>query len=235
MPSYRDTLELIQNEFSGIVPILELDNCVLLPGSLISLRISKTADCQSIEDALAEKALIAVSLKLPGINPQTEIQNDFEINFVCLASIVSYYQLDSGEYSVLLRGVCRARYQRLFVSDHPRQKVLLDLKPDFYSDKPVIHREHRQLELLELYSKIYSEYFSDPVYYHVLHQELALGELCDILANTIKLEPALCQLILEEHDVDLRSDLLLSFLKKKLRELKNNPFARSMSMEFSRN
>lgn len=235
MSEHCEYFDQIQNGFSGIVPVLDLDDCVLLPDSVVSLRISKTADCQLIADALAENSLIAVSLKGTDIGSKNVKHEGVNINFVCLAKMVSAYRLDSGYYSVLLQGICRARSQRLSSADEPCRKTLLELKPDYYSDLPVIDREHRQLELLELYSRIYSQYFSDPIYYHVLHQSMELGKLCDTLASSSSLEPALCQQILDEYDVDLRSDLLLSFLKNKLREQQNNPFARSMSMEFSKN
>ncbi len=235
MSVFHDQFEQIQNEFSGIVPVLELEDCVLLPDTVVSLRISKTADCQLIAAAVEENSLIAVSLKGNDIASKNIKHKGADINFVCLALIVSAYRLDSDNYSVLLQGISRARSRRLSPLDEPCRRTLLDLKPDYYSDNPVIHREHRQLELLDLYSRIYSQYFSDPIYYHVLHQSIALGKLCDSLASSSSLDPALCQQILDEDDVDLRSDLLLSFLKNKLRKQQNNPFAHSMSMEFSEN
>ena len=230
--------ELIEHEletFSGIVPLLELDNRVLLPHAMLSLRITAAADCQLIADAVSENALVAVALKQTGIDTENRMPQAAAIGPVCLASIVAPYQLESGGYSVLLRGVCRAQSVALSEADQPYQKALLELKPDFYADQPVIHREHRQLELLEHYARNFLENSSDPTYYHLLHREISLGKLCDTLADTISLQPALCRLILEEHDVDLRSDLLLNFLRNKLREQQNNPFGHAISTEFSQN
>lgn len=230
--------ELIEHEletFSGIVPLLELDNRVLLPHAMLSLRITAAADCQLIADAVSENALVAVALKQTGIDTENRMPQAAAIGPVCLASIVAPYQLESGGYSVLLRGVCRAQSVALSEADQPYQKALLELKPDFYADQPVIHREHRQLELLEHYARNFLENSSDPTYFHQLHREITLGKLCDTLADTISLQPALCRLILEEHDVDLRSDLLLNFLRNKLREQQNNPFGHAISTEFSQN
>lgn len=235
MTAYSDLIEQELKTFSGIVPVLELDDRVLLPDSMLTLRMTVAADCQLIADAIKEDALVAVSLKQTGINSQCEMQPDASIDSVCLASIVAPYQLESGDYSILLRGICRARSVILQESDRTYRKALVELKPDFYADQPVIQREHRQLELLEQFSRIFLEHSADPNYYHLLHREIKLGKLCDTLAGTINLEPALCQLILAEHDVDQRSDLLLNFLKSKLREQQTHSFAHVTSTEFSQN
>ncbi len=214
--------------------MLELENCVLLPESMLSLRITAAADCQLIAEALAADALIAVSLKRADGDPRSKRKTP-EINSVCLASIVAPCQLESGDYSILLQGICRAKSVTLQNTDRPYRKAILELKPDFYIEQPVIQREHRQYELLQQYSSIFLKQADDPTYYHMLQRDITLGKLCDILAGTINLEPVLSQLILQEHDVDLRSDLLLSFLKAKFREQQRKPYAGALSLEFSRN
>ncbi|QDT45090.1 Lon protease [Gimesia alba] len=235
MAAFSDPLEQHLKTFSGTVPVLELENCVLLPESVLTLRITAAADCQLIAEALAADALVAVSLKRTSYDPRTNKNASAEIESVCLASIVAPCQLESGDYSLLLQGICRAKSVTLQNSDRPYRTAILELKPDFYVDQPVIQREHRQFELLQQYASIFLEQANDPIYYHMLQREITLGKLCDILAGTINLEPVLSQLILQEHDVDLRSDLLLSFLKAKLREQQRNPFAGARSLEFSRN
>ena len=238
MSSYRDLIEQQLKTFSGIVPVLELEQRVLLPHSQLPLRMTAVADRQLIADAINENALVGVNLKQAGNDSQLEVQQAASVDLVCLASIVSPYQLESGDYSILLKGICRAKaivLQEPDQPDQPYQKALLVSKPDFYADQPVIHRENRQLELLEQYAKIYLQYSTDPTYYHLLHREVSLGKLCDTLASTINMEPALGQLILEEPDVDLRSDLLLDYLKNHLRYLQRNSFAHTTSIPFSQN
>ena len=235
MSYYRDLIEQQLKTFSGIVPILELEQRVLLPHSQLPLRMTAVADRQLIADAINENALLGVTLKQAGNDSQLEVQQAASVDFVCLASIVSPYQLESGDYSILLKGICRARAIVLQQPDQPYQKALLVSEPDFYADHPAIHREHRRLELLEQYAKIYLQHSMDPTYYHLLHREISLGKLCDTLASTINMEPVVSQLILEEHDVDLRSDLLLDFLKNHLRYLQRNPFAHTTSIPFSQN
>ncbi|MCH9656365.1 MAG: LON peptidase substrate-binding domain-containing protein [Planctomycetes bacterium] len=235
MSSYSDPIEQQLKTFTGIVPVLELEESVLLPHSQVLLRMTAAADCQLISDAINENALVAVALKQAHNNSQLEMQQSASVDIVCLASIVSPYQLESGEYSILLKGICRARAVVLQGPGQTYRRALLAAKPDFYADQPMIHREHRQLELLEHYAKIFLQHSGDSTYYHLLHREISLGKLCDTLASTINMEPVLRQLILEEHDVDLRSDLLLDFLKNHLRYQQPNPFANVTSIPFSQN
>lgn len=235
MSSHSDRIEQQLKGFSGAVPILELEDRVLLPHSLLQLRVTVGADCQLITAALAENDLVAVLFKQSQLDKDYDLHRDSNINSVCLASIVTSYQLESGGYSILLRGICRAHAILLDESDQPYCMATLELKHDSYVSQPVIQREHRHLELLELYSRIFSPHVSDPIHYSVLHQEISLGNLCDTLASTSNLEMTLCQLILDEYDVDLRSDLLLNFLKSKLRDLQSKPFRHSQPIAFSQN
>ncbi|QDT93787.1 LON peptidase substrate-binding domain-containing protein [Gimesia algae] len=220
---------------TGMVPVLKLEDCVLLPHAVIPLRLTDPADCQLIDDALNAHGFIAVDLKQTCPATGTELSPESKIRTVCVASVQAPYQLQSGARSILLQGLCRAQMVVLQNSTLPYQKALLDLKTDYYADQPVIHRDHRQLELLELYSRIYMDHASNPMYYHQLHCEVSLGTLCDTLAGTIRLEPALSQMLLNERDVDLRSDLLLSFLKNRHRERQQNPVACVLSTDFSCN
>lgn len=220
---------------SGMVPVLKLEGCVLLPHAVIPLRLTDPADCQLIDEALDTRGIIAVDLKQTCAATGAELSTESEIRTVCVAAVLTPYELQSGARSLLLQGLCRAQMVVLQKSALPYQKALLDLKADYYVDQPVIHREHRQLELLEHYSRIYMNHASNPLYYHQLHREVRLGTLCDTLAGTMRLEPELSQMLLNEPDVDLRSDLLLGFLKNKHRELQQNPAAGVAATDFSCN
>lgn len=220
---------------SGVVPVLSLEDCVLLPHSLQLLRITAPLDCQLVSDALTDGSLIAIDLHQ--VCPQTGMIEPpgTEIRPVCLASIVSPCQLESGHYSLLLRGLSRARAVTLLNSDAPYRTALLELKHDYYPAEPVIHREHRHLELIEHYSRIFMDHVSEPTYFHQLHREIELGTLCDALAGSLPLESPLQRLILAEQDVDQRSDLLLSFLKSIHRQQQRDPAAAIPSNAFSLN
>ena len=211
MVSDNAVIEQQLKTISGMVPVLNLEDYVLLPHAVIPLRFTAPADCQLIDDALNAHGFIAVDLKQTCPAAGTELSTESGIRTVCVASILVPYQMQSGARSILLQGLCRAQMVVLQNSELPYQKTLLDLKPDYYADQPVIHREHQ------------------------LHREVSLGTLCDTLAGTIRLEPALGQMLLYEQDVDLRSDLLLSFFKNRLRERQQSPATQALSTDFSCN
>jgi len=235
MVTETERIEQQLQDCSGVVPVLSLEEHVLLPQAMQLLRISDPQDCLLVKDALAANSLIAVDVKQICQQSGEVHSPGNEIRSVCLASIVSPCQLESGHYSVMVRGVSRARSVNLLKSDLPYQTALVELKPDYYPAEPVIHREHRQLELIEHYTQLFMGRVANPVYYHHLHRDIEFGKLCDILANSMTLEPPLVQLILSEQDVDQRSDLLLSFLKSIQRQQRRDPAAAFVSNDFSLN
>ena len=52
---------------------------------------------------------------------------------------------------------------------------------------------------------------------HALGSGMQLGELCDVLAHSLKLPPEDAQRLLAQADVDLRSDQVLEMLKTQFR------------------
>jgi Lon protease-like protein len=235
MVSDSEMIEQRLEASAGVVPVLSLENTVLLPHSLQLLRITAPLDCQLVSDVLASGSLLAIDLQQVCSRTGSILSPGTEIRPVCLASIVSPAHLESGHYSLLVQGHCRARSVTLLNTDTPYRTALLDLKPDYYPEEPVIHREHRQLELIEHYSRIFTDHVSEPTYFHQLHRDIELGMLCDTLAGSLPLESPLQQLILAEQDVDQRSDLLLSFLKSIVRQQQRDPAAAIPSNGFSLN
>lgn len=235
MVSESDMIAQQLEACSGVVPVLSLENQVLLPHALQLLRITAPLDCQLIAAALDAGSLLALDLQQICPRTGTVQEPGSEIHPVCLASIVAPCQLESGHYSLLVRGLCRARSVTLLNADVPYRTALLELKHDYYPAVPIIHREHRQLELIEHYSRIFMDHVSEPVYFHQLHREIELGVLCDTLAGSLPLESPLQRLILAEQDVDQRSDLLLGFLKSIHRQQQRDPAAAIPSNQFSLN
>lgn len=235
MVSESDMIEQQLQASSGVVPVLSLEDRVVLPHALQLLRITAPLDRQLVTDSLSAGSLIAVDLQQ--ICPRTgnALQPGSEIRPVCLATIEAPCQLESGQYSLLVRGLCRARAVTLLNSEAPYRTALVELKPDYYPAEPVIHREHRLLELIEHYSRIFMDQVSEPTYFHQLHREIELGVLCDTLAGSLSLESPWQRLILAEQDVDQRSDLLLNFLKCIHRQQQRDPAAAGLSNQFSLN
>lgn len=216
-----DTFD-IQDElklFTGQAPLFPLPNVVQLPHTWQPLHIFEPRYRAMIADALDSDRLIAMAL----LNPNQEL--DYETKtakihkVVCLGRIAVEEKLPDGRFNLALRGLCRARIETELDADQPYRIAELTLLSDIYPSVPTIDRQHRQRELLSGASEILPELQSDPLLHQLLDAELPLGVLCDVLGHSLGLSTADAQMLLEEPDVDVRSDLVLNHLRHRRRSL----------------
>jgi hypothetical protein len=92
----------------------------------------------------------------------------------------------------------------------------LELYRDFYAADPLVNRETRHHELMLNFRRLFPRSRADSLFSQVLDAGIPLGVACDLLAAAIRLSLGDKQLLLEELDVDLRSDLLLEKIRERL-------------------
>lgn len=200
--------------FSGTAPLFPLPNAVLFPHVALPLHIFEPRYRQMVADALAENRWIAMALLKPGEQPLDERPAIHEM--VCLGRITTDEQLASGKYNIMLTGVHRAVVVEETESDAPYRIGKLELYRDFYSLEPLVDREKRQRELMLDFRRLFPQTRADSLLAQVLDADLPLGVMCDLLGAVLPIEPRQKLALLEELDVDLRSDLLLDRIRRLL-------------------
>ena len=205
--------------FTGEAPLFPLPNVVLLPQTWLPLHIFEPRYLEMIADALDNDRLIAMALLHPNQELAYESKTAKIHPVVCLGRIAVEEKLPDGRFNLALRGLCRARIETELETDQPYRTAELTLLSDFYPSEPTIDRRHRQHELLSGATEVLPELQSDPLLHQLLDAEIPLGVLCDVLAHSLGLSPLDAQLLLEESDVDVRSDLVLNHLRNKQRSL----------------
>ena len=211
----QDELKL----FTGQAPLFPLPNVVQLPHTWQPLHIFEPRYRAMITDALDSDRLIAMVLLRPNQELAYESKSAKIHNVVCLGRIAVEERLPDGRFNLALRGLCRARIETEIDDDQPYRTAELTLLSDFYPSEPTIDRRHRQRELLSGATEILPELQSDPLLHQLLDAEIPLGVLCDVLTHSLGLSTLDAQLLLEEPDVDLRSDLVLNHLRHRQRSL----------------
>jgi Lon protease-like protein len=219
-------------QFDGIGRLFPLPNVVLFPQAMQVLHVFEPRYRQMMADALAQDRLIAMALLQPGW------EADYEGNpplypVVCLGRILAEQQLDDGRYNILLRGLSRARIIQEVKKDRLYRSAQLQLLHDIVPPKPDLDEEiRRQIRKLVL-----PWFPADPSAVEqlnkLLHSDLTVGGLCDILSFALPFPIEVKQELLEELDVLRRSRLLLGHLK-----IKHPPKAepqRKFPPDFSRN
>jgi Lon protease-like protein len=226
----QDELKL----FTGQAPLFPLPNVVQLPHTWQPLHIFEPRYRAMIADALESDRLIAMALLRPNQELAYESKTARIHPVVCLGRIAVEEKLPDGRFNLALRGLCRARIEMELDADQPYRTAELTLLSDFYPSEPTLDRRRRQRELLSGATEILPELQSDPLLHQLLDAEIPLGVLCDVLAHSLGLNTLDAQLLLEEPDVDLRSDLVLNHLRYRQRSLADG-VASGFPPAFSRN
>ena len=203
------------SDFHGVAPLFPLPNVVLFPYTALPLRVFEERYCQMVAETLEEGRWIAMALLKPGAEEDSDEPPAIH-DTVCLGRITTDQRLESGEYNIIVTGVQRAVIVEEFDDGLPYRTAEIDVYKDFYAINPLVDRESRHTELMINFRRLFPNAKSDSLFSQVLDAGIPLGVACDLLASALRLSVADRQLLLEEIDVDLRSDLLLDKICKQL-------------------
>lgn len=192
--------------FSGIVPLFPLPNVVLFPGMFLPLHIFEPRYREMMADALQGERLIAMALLRPGRQEDEEGSPAIH-EILGLGKIVEHSKLPDGRYNLVLYGLARVRLMKEvgFGAYRTAQVEILDDAPPKAKSG-----ERRRRILLELYTEAIKVLTKGGL--PVPPDDVPLGMLCDLLASLLVRDTNMKQRLLEELDVDARSDKLLERL-----------------------
>lgn len=203
--------------FTGQAAIFPLPNVTLFPNVMLPLHIFEPRYRCMAEDILKGDLFLALGLLKDGWEDRYE-SKDCEIHdTVCLGKVISNEQLEDGRHYLMLQGLRRAKLVTELETDLPYRLGMLELIPDVYPQTPIIDRGRRQEELVDWFRKAYPKLGMEADIIHALGSGIQLGELCDVIAHSLKLPPENAQQLLAQADVDQRSDLVLEMLKLQFR------------------
>ena len=202
------------HEFTGKARLFPLPNLVFFPQVMQPLHIFEPRYRQMTADALAGDRFIALVL------PRPDWEKDYAgkpalHDVACLGRIMAEQPLDDGRFNILLRGLARIR----IVKEISSRKLYRLARSEILADVPLADEAHElrwrntlidkapgwfpnQSEVVEQFDKL-------------LHSDLSLGTLCDILAFAAPLDAEFKQTLLEEMDVEKRLRALHDFLEGK--------------------
>ena len=198
--------------FTGKVRLFPLPNLVFFPHVMQPLHIFEPRYRQMTADALAGDRLIAMALPKPGW--EEEYSNAPPLHSVaCLGHISAEQCLDDGRFNILLHGIARVR----IVKEVKSKKLYRVARTEILHEVPLAD-EHLSCRwrrtLIEKSPRWLSnqDEFVDQ-FQKLLHSDLALGILCDIITFALPLDAEFKQQLLEELDVETRLQVLHDFLE----------------------
>lgn len=220
--------------FTGRAALFPLPNAALFPNVMLPLHIFESRYRTMVEDVLQQDRMLAIALLKEDFQPEYFTKHTPIHDIVCLAKIVADERLDDGRYYLLTQGISRAKLVAEEETDRPYRIGRLELIQDVYPHEPVIDRSRRQLELVSGFRSLFPDLASDASLMAALESSVPLGELCDVIAHAMKLETGDALRLLEQADVDQRSDIVLQFLKYQCREMSQRG-SRTFPPKFSLN
>lgn len=202
----------LQN-FSGQAPLFPLPNVVLFPHAVLPLHIFEPRYRQMVADALAGERLIAMSLLVPGWQSVTDREPPIH-PMVGLGRIIAHELLDDGRYMLVLRGIARARILREPTVDLPYRIGNLELCQDRVPATTDFDRQLRGEEITSLFCKLFPGVEFQRLVQQAMSVDLPLGNICDVIASALPIQPVVAQMLLDELNADLRSQMLWQLLTR---------------------
>lgn len=197
--------------FSGQAPLFPLPNAVLFPHAVMPLHIFEPRYRQMTADVLQGEQLIAMAL----LNGQQESIEQPAIHPIAgLGRIIAHERLEDGRFLIVLRGVGRVRIVSEIISSQPYRIGQLELCADVAPVEPPFDRQARADEIASLFSRLFVGEELQRLVDQAMSDHLPLGSVCDILASTLPIEPQVSQLLLDELNSDVRSQMLWQLLRR---------------------
>ncbi len=199
-------------DFSGRCRLFPLPNVVLFPHVILPLHVFEPRYRQMTRDALESDHLVTI-VKLrpvPSGTPWVEPMPIMDV--ACVGKIVQHERLDDGRFNILLLGCKRVRLDREVASSRlyriAEATVMEDEPWEEPPDSPRTELIAQFLEVLKMSHRL------DDDLSRLLHSDLPLGILCDIVAHALDFPAGNKQALLSETRVDRRVASLLRIMRR---------------------
>ncbi|MCA9127065.1 MAG: LON peptidase substrate-binding domain-containing protein [Planctomycetales bacterium] len=204
------------DDFSGRVKLFPLPNLVLFPHVVQPLHIFEPRYCEMLADALNSDRLIASALLHPGWEADVFDCPAIE-NTVCIGKVISHSPTDDNRHNILLVGLKRARIVREIESATLYRQAEVSLLEDYYPSGGDSQRKEIQERLQELFSTyVPGGVAAQESFKQLVGKQLPLGILTDTITYALSLPLTIKQQLLAEHNVEVRSRLLIRCLEQKV-------------------
>jgi Lon protease-like protein len=198
-------------DFSGLCRLFPLPNVVLFPHVIVPLHIFEPRYRQLTEDALDSDGLVTIVQACPTGQDSPWIEPVPIKEVACVGRIIQHDRLPDGRFNLLLVGCRRVR----MIQEVASPTLYRVAEGTLLEDEPVEDLRHeRRRELIELFLEILqTSHRIDPDLSRLLHSNLSLGILSDIIAHALELPASIKQELLEETRVACRVGSLISLLR----------------------
>lgn len=203
----RDIVNL--ENFSGLIPIFPLPSMVFFPNTLLPLYIFEPRYKQMVNDVMENERIIGMALMKPETENQERTHGFFDI--VGMGRIISAEPLEEGKYNIVLYGLKRVKIKEI-VNHAPYNTARVEL----LEDKHGLNENDIRQRILEIVSK-WNVLLGKGHDSHKINIDPTLGleQISDAIAATQFSNVYEKQDLLEESDIEMRANKVLSHLETK--------------------
>ncbi len=197
--------------FSGMVPLFPLSSVVFFPNTLLPLHIFEPRYKEMVNTAINNEKIIGMALLKPGW--ETDYYKNPEVyDVIGMGRIVSSEVFEDGKINIVLYGLKRAKIIEI-VKDLPYRQALVHIMDNEYDT----NNETFRSKIEELIYK-WNLYLDDEQKSHRINinTKLPLENLTDALASLIFPNVFDKQRLLEETNVQRRSEIIINDLQARL-------------------
>jgi Lon protease-like protein len=199
------------DNFSGIVPLFPLSSVVFFPNTLLPLHIFEPRYKEMVDTALNSEKIIGMALLKPGW--ETDYYKNPEVyDVIGMGRIVSSEVFEDGKINIVLYGLKRARIIEV-VEDLPYRQARVSI----VENEQGKNNESFRAKIEELIYK-WNLYLDEKQKSHRINvnTKLPLENLTDALASLIFPNVFDKQRLLEETNVQKRSEIIINDLQTRL-------------------
>ncbi len=199
------------DNFSGIVPLFPLSSVVFFPNTLLPLHIFEPRYKEMVHTALNSEKIIGMALLKPGWESDY-YKNPEVYEVIGMGRIVSSEEFEDGKINIVLYGLKRAKIIEVVEELPYRQAMVKIVENEFETNS-----ESFRSKIEELINK-WNLYLDDKQKSHRINvnTKLPLENLTDALASLIFPNVFDKQRLLEETNVQKRSEIIINDLQTRL-------------------
>ena len=206
--------DVVQAEsFPSILPVLPLKDAILMPEAILPLIVSHPSSIDLIRSFHKRgEAIIAVGMREPKDIHRATWDNLHRVG--CVARITKITEDDSGELSIMIKGIRKAALEEMLSEDPYLRARVTYLSEDLSLNKHVLATAHSTRELLNQLARL-SYHNMDPILANLakIKDPLILFSTC---ATTLPIPVRRKQEILETEPLQQKFTMLYLALKEEL-------------------
>lgn len=193
------------------LPVIPLRGVLVMPHSLVHMDVGREKSVRTLDEAMLTGREIFLPMQKSVETENPDIDDVYAVGTIC--EIRQALRLPGGTVRILVNGICRGRLQHFSQVEPYMMAVVEDIQMTTLL-KPTMQEAlmRRLRDAFINYATLFKKFGPDVAARIETIQDA--GELADVIAYYMPLQPEIKQKVLETYDITARYELLLALITK---------------------